>query len=137
MAKKSLDEIVKQLESKIQSDLHKQQELERIIWEQREKARQEYLKRNQMYEKTSIPSNAAVASAAAGGSKSSTVTPQVEPTYWALVFNEDSGGINYTAQSMDQDADGNIYIASVASTTNQRSIVRKLSPSGDVIWEKV
>ena len=137
MAKKSLDEIVKQLESKIQSDLNKQQEIERIIWEQREKARQEYLKRNQMYEKTSIPSNAAVASAAAGGSKSSTVTPQVEPTYWALVFNEDSGGINYIAQSMDQDADGNIYIASVASTTNQRSIVRKLSPSGDVIWEKV
>ncbi len=34
MAKKSLDEIARQLESKIQSDLQKQQELERIIWEQ-------------------------------------------------------------------------------------------------------
>ena len=31
MAKKSLDEIARQLESKIQSDLQKQQELERII----------------------------------------------------------------------------------------------------------
>lgn len=136
MAKKSLDEIARQLESKIQSDLHKQQELERIIWEQREKARQEYLKRNQMYERTSILSNAAVASAAAGGGKSSTVTPEVEPTFWALTFNEDSNGVGYAAQSMDQDPDGYIYVASISFMTVQNSLVRKLSPSGDVIWEK-
>ena len=136
MAKKSLDEIARQLESKIQSDLQKQQELERIIWEQLEKARQEYLKRNQMYERTSIVPSSSPAPGAGGGGNINTST-QVEPTYWALVFNQDSGGINYTAQSMDQDADGNIYIASVASSTNQRSIVRKLTLSGDVIWEKV
>ncbi len=136
MAKKSLDEIARQLESKIQSDVNKKQELERVIWEQREKARQEYLKRNQMYEKTSIPSNAAVASAAAGGSKSSTVTPEVEPTYWALVFNEDSNGVGYVPQSMDQDPDGNIYVGSISLLNAQNSLVRKLSPSGDVLWEK-
>ena len=67
MAGKSIEEILRQQAAQRQAQISQQQAQERAIYEQREIARQEYLKRNRMYERFS-PTSAASAAAGAGGS---------------------------------------------------------------------
>jgi len=102
------------------------------LWEQREKARIDYLKRNQIYEKTAFTPSSS--SSAAGGGRISIT----ESIYWALLFAPDSiSGQNYFPQSIDKDSSGNIYIASIDESNSQKSIVRKISSSGNLLVEKV
>lgn len=134
MAGKSLQEILEKLQAERQSELIKQNQIQQEIFNQREKQRQEYLRRIRMYEKTSFNSTT-TSSSSAGGSIQTTT--EVETIYWALLFSVDSiSGQNYVAQSIDKDSSGNIYIASIDESNAQKSIVRKLSSSGDVLWEK-
>lgn len=70
MAGKSLDDVWRQMQSQRQAEIARQQDRERSINEQREKARIEYVNRNKMYESISNPSSSAAAGA--GG------TPTIE-----------------------------------------------------------
>lgn len=131
---KSLHEIWEKLQLESQDKKEKELQKERELFEIREKLRQQYLERNRIYEKVAL-TNTSPSSSAGGGSLSS--TPPIEPTYWALIFDQDSGGQSYTPQSMDRDSSGNIYSASIYRSNPQQSIIRKISSTGTVIWEKV
>ena len=68
MAGKSIEDIMRQQAAQRQAQIQAQQAQERALYEQREMARQEYLRRIRMYEKVSINPSAAAAAAGAGGS---------------------------------------------------------------------
>ncbi len=108
MAGKSIEEILRQQAAQRQAQIQAQQAQERAIYEQRERARQEYLNRNRMYEKIGIPTPSAAA-AAAGGRRRVQDFPSVSgQSYiitWAddtdnlwkfLVYNHDTGQLSNT-----------------------------------------
>ena len=133
---KSLDEIWNKIQKDLNDKKNAELENEKRLYESKEKLRQEYLRRNQMYENISLTSFSPSSSAAGGGSKQSQPQNQVDFIYWSLIFDEDSNGVGYVPQSMDQDPVGNIYVGSISLSNVQNSLVRKLSSSGDVLWEK-
>lgn len=137
MSQKSLQQVIQaqqaQREAQRQAQIRAQNEMNRIHQEQRERARQEYLQRNRMFEKVSVPSSSSSA-AGAGGSKN---LIKIESTYWALIFSPDSNsGQNFTPQSMGKDSEGNVYIGSIDTSNAQKSIIRKLNTFGELVWEK-
>jgi len=67
MAGKSLDEIWRQMQAQRQAEIARQQSQERALNEQRERARQEYLRSMRMYEKIGPNTPTAAASSSAGG----------------------------------------------------------------------
>ena len=67
MAGKSIEDILRQQAAQRQAEIQRQQTHERAIWEQRERARLEYLARTRMNERLFI--NPAASSPAAGGGK--------------------------------------------------------------------
>ena len=90
---KSLDEILKKLQDE-QSERNKlQQQKDNEIFEAREKARLEYIKRNKMFEKAFNPSAAASSAAGAGGGR---ITPL--PTHYILSFEYYAHTLNYIEQ---------------------------------------
>ncbi len=66
MSGKSLDEVWRQMQAQRQAEIARQQSQERALNEQRERARQEYLRNMRMYEKIGPNNPSAAASAAAG-----------------------------------------------------------------------
>jgi hypothetical protein len=74
MAGKSLDEIWRKMQDQRQAEIQKKLTQEKALYEQRERARQEYLKNIRMYEKVStVPTSSS--SAAGGGSIRRQQTP--------------------------------------------------------------
>ena len=67
MSGKSLDDVWKQMQARAAAEQQARIEQERAIYEQRERARQEYLNRFKMYERAYTPT--AASSAAAGGGR--------------------------------------------------------------------
>jgi hypothetical protein len=74
MAGRSIEEILRQQAAQRQAQIQAQQARERAVWEQRERARQEYLNRNKMYEKVGVFNPSAASSAAGGSIKNSIPT---------------------------------------------------------------
>lgn len=65
--KKSIDDILRQQALQRGAELQRQQEQERVIYEQRERQRQEYLKNIRIYESLNSVSSSSAAGAGAGG----------------------------------------------------------------------
>jgi hypothetical protein len=135
MSQKSIQDVIRQQEAqreaRRQSEIREKLQREQIISEQRERARQEYIQR-QLLERVVITPTSP--SPGAGGGS---LLTQIGSTYWALLFSPDSvSGQNYTPQSMGRDSNGNIYVGSIDSSNSQKSIIRKLSTLGNLIWEK-
>lgn len=108
MAGKSIEEILRQQAAQRQAQIQAQQAQERAIYEQRERARQEYLNRNRMYEKIGIPTPSAAA-AAAGGRRRVQDFPSVSAQSYIIswsdvtdnlwkfvVYNHDTGQLSNT-----------------------------------------
>jgi len=136
MSQRSIQDVIRQQEAqreaRRQAEVGERIKRELILSEQRERARQEYLRRNQLLERVGFAPT--TPSPGAGGGSAIT---QIGFTYWALLFSPDSvSGQNYTPQSMGRDSNGNIYVGSIDSSNAQKSIIRKLSTSGNIIWEK-
>jgi hypothetical protein len=88
MSGKSLDEVWRKMQAQRQAEQERLRLQENLIYEQRERARQDYLQRMRMFESTNT--NPAAASAAAGGSKPVVI---VNTSGESILYNTFSDGV--------------------------------------------
>ena len=114
---KSLDEVWRQMQAQRESEQQRRLAEESAIYEQREKARQEYLQRNRMFEKF----NPAAASSAAAGSGGKVRTQNA-----FLAFNFQTGDLYSIG------VDGNLEI--VAQIFNGLTVLSDCSDDPDFVY---
>jgi len=78
MAGRSIEDILRQQAAQRQAQMQQQQAKERALYEQRERARQDYLERMRMYEKLSNINQSAAAAAAGGHSGKAVINGHAE-----------------------------------------------------------
>jgi len=131
---KSIEEILKQMESERNQRINEEQSKLDEINNQRDIARKEWNKRMKMYESLySNTSNSAVAVAGAGGSGGG--GGGTGETNFCALFSLYEGLTTY-AQSATSDTAGNIYtLSSVETEGDRNNVLRKISSTGVIIWE--
>ena len=97
MAGRSIEDILRQQAAQRQAQIQQQQAQERALYEQRERARQDYLERARMYEKLASINPSAAASAAAGaGGSGNRVIPTINGHVEFILFTtSDSDNYQY------------------------------------------
>jgi len=103
MAGKSLDEIWRQIQAQRQAEIQRQQAQERLLNEQRERARQEYLRNMRMYEKVgpTIPTSSAPGSGGGSIRRQNVVTTTSDESI--LYFNFEDGKFSYFIYNFETD----------------------------------
>jgi hypothetical protein len=123
MAGRSIDDILRQQAAQRQAQMQQQQAQERAIYEQRERARQDYLQRIRMFEKLSN-TNPAAASAAAGAGGHA--TKPVINGHAEFVLFKTSDLDNWQYVILD-------YLAETISDIKDTGIIKSLSTNISIV----
>lgn len=122
MAGKSLEQAMRDIQSRMAEERNRQNALDRSVMEQREIARKDYLERMRMFEASTSPSSAAAGAGAGGSGNRTTVYPTVfgqsymiywidaETGIWMIrVYNYDDGEFSATINTGLSGFDWYIY----------------------------